>query len=273
MCLQLRLLCSTSKHTCACSPAACVYYRIWHRVRASLLSVCQPASLPSMGACLPACMGGCMQLEEDFIKANPEWVTELELMLRTKEKAEIQAREKESSGACMDVHARAPTNARNYVKCLCCGAFVRRIPHPSCRQARQDAPLTPTSIYACMPARWSTQRPCMHACCEASGGAAARCCTGAVVVWLPIPQPGLPAAQAAGGRLDLRRSSSSSRLIHSRRALRMCNGTDAGGGERDINSRHTRTSHAAGGRCRRRTQDTAGWCKCIDGCPNMHGIC
>lgn len=31
------------------------------------------------------------QLEEDFIKANPEWVAELELMLRTREKAEIQA--------------------------------------------------------------------------------------------------------------------------------------------------------------------------------------
>jgi meiotic recombination protein SPO11 len=31
------------------------------------------------------------QVEEDFIKANPEWVKELELMLQTKEKAEIQA--------------------------------------------------------------------------------------------------------------------------------------------------------------------------------------
>lgn len=30
-------------------------------------------------------------LEEDFIKANPDWVAELELMLRTREKAEIQA--------------------------------------------------------------------------------------------------------------------------------------------------------------------------------------
>jgi len=32
-----------------------------------------------------------LQLEEDFIKCNPEWVKELELMLKTKEKAEIQA--------------------------------------------------------------------------------------------------------------------------------------------------------------------------------------
>jgi hypothetical protein len=32
-----------------------------------------------------------MQLEEDFIRSNPEWVKELELMLQTKEKAEIQA--------------------------------------------------------------------------------------------------------------------------------------------------------------------------------------
>ncbi len=32
-----------------------------------------------------------LQLEEDFVKANPEWVAELELMLKTKEKAEIQA--------------------------------------------------------------------------------------------------------------------------------------------------------------------------------------
>lgn len=30
-------------------------------------------------------------LEEDFIRANPDWVAELELMLRTREKAEIQA--------------------------------------------------------------------------------------------------------------------------------------------------------------------------------------
>ncbi len=32
-----------------------------------------------------------LQLEEDFIKANPEWVAELELMLSSREKAEIQA--------------------------------------------------------------------------------------------------------------------------------------------------------------------------------------
>jgi meiotic recombination protein SPO11 len=32
-----------------------------------------------------------LQLEEDFIKANPEWVAELELMLKKKQKAEIQA--------------------------------------------------------------------------------------------------------------------------------------------------------------------------------------
>lgn len=34
---------------------------------------------------------GRKMLEEDFIKANPAWVAELELMLQTKEKAEIQA--------------------------------------------------------------------------------------------------------------------------------------------------------------------------------------
>jgi meiotic recombination protein SPO11 len=32
-----------------------------------------------------------LQLEEDFIQSNPDWVHELELMLKTKEKAEIQA--------------------------------------------------------------------------------------------------------------------------------------------------------------------------------------
>lgn len=32
-----------------------------------------------------------MQLEEDFIKANPAWVKELELMLASRVKAEIQA--------------------------------------------------------------------------------------------------------------------------------------------------------------------------------------
>ena len=31
------------------------------------------------------------QLEEDFIKVNPQWVEELRMMLQTKEKAEIQA--------------------------------------------------------------------------------------------------------------------------------------------------------------------------------------
>jgi meiotic recombination protein SPO11 len=30
-------------------------------------------------------------LEEDFIKKNPAWLAELELMVRTKQKAEIQA--------------------------------------------------------------------------------------------------------------------------------------------------------------------------------------
>ena len=34
---------------------------------------------------------GKSMIEEDFIKANPEWVKEMELMLKTKKKAEIQA--------------------------------------------------------------------------------------------------------------------------------------------------------------------------------------
>lgn len=33
----------------------------------------------------------CPQLEEDFIKANVEWVKELEIMISSKVKAEIQA--------------------------------------------------------------------------------------------------------------------------------------------------------------------------------------
>ncbi len=33
----------------------------------------------------------CSQLEEDFIQANPEWVKELEIMISSKVKAEIQA--------------------------------------------------------------------------------------------------------------------------------------------------------------------------------------
>lgn len=32
-----------------------------------------------------------MQLEEDFVKANPDWVKELEIMVTSKVKAEIQA--------------------------------------------------------------------------------------------------------------------------------------------------------------------------------------
>lgn len=47
---------------------------------------CTARQTPLDGLC---CL--CMQLEEDFIKANPEWVAELELMLKKKEKAEIQA--------------------------------------------------------------------------------------------------------------------------------------------------------------------------------------
>jgi hypothetical protein len=31
-----------------------------------------------------------LQLEEDFVKANPEWVKELQIMVSTKVKAEIQ---------------------------------------------------------------------------------------------------------------------------------------------------------------------------------------
>jgi meiotic recombination protein SPO11 len=33
----------------------------------------------------------CPQLEEDFIQANAEWVKELEIMIASKVKAEIQA--------------------------------------------------------------------------------------------------------------------------------------------------------------------------------------
>lgn len=43
---------------------------------------------------MPQMMSGvllCLQMEEDFIKANPAWVTELEIMVTTKVKAEIQA--------------------------------------------------------------------------------------------------------------------------------------------------------------------------------------
>ena len=32
-----------------------------------------------------------LQLEEDFVKANPEWIKELEIMVQSKVKAEIQA--------------------------------------------------------------------------------------------------------------------------------------------------------------------------------------
>jgi DNA topoisomerase VI subunit A len=32
-----------------------------------------------------------VQMEEDFIKVNPDWVRELEIMVTTKVKAEIQA--------------------------------------------------------------------------------------------------------------------------------------------------------------------------------------
>ncbi len=32
-----------------------------------------------------------LQMEEDFVKANPEWIKELEIMVQSKVKAEIQA--------------------------------------------------------------------------------------------------------------------------------------------------------------------------------------
>lgn len=41
--------------------------------------------------CARVCSRARLQLEEDFIKANPQWVSELELMLASREKAEIQA--------------------------------------------------------------------------------------------------------------------------------------------------------------------------------------
>lgn len=41
-------------------------------------------------SCFEACVID-MQMEEDFIMANPEWVKELEIMTKTKVKAEIQA--------------------------------------------------------------------------------------------------------------------------------------------------------------------------------------
>ena len=39
----------------------------------------------------PGCACACLQLEEDFVQANPEWVKELEIMVQSKVKAEIQA--------------------------------------------------------------------------------------------------------------------------------------------------------------------------------------
>jgi meiotic recombination protein SPO11 len=47
--------------------------------------------LCSVAAAVAVCYLCYLQLEEDFIKANPEWVAELELMLKKKQKAEIQA--------------------------------------------------------------------------------------------------------------------------------------------------------------------------------------
>lgn len=35
--------------------------------------------------------GGAVQLEEEFVQANPEWVEELQIMQQSGEKAEIQA--------------------------------------------------------------------------------------------------------------------------------------------------------------------------------------
>jgi hypothetical protein len=40
-----------------------------------------------------------LQLEEDFVKANPDWVKELQIMVTTKVKAEIQVRRQ--CAACM----------------------------------------------------------------------------------------------------------------------------------------------------------------------------
>jgi hypothetical protein len=36
------------------------------------------------GVLIVACLFNCMQLEEDFVRANPDWVKELEIMVTTK---------------------------------------------------------------------------------------------------------------------------------------------------------------------------------------------
>lgn len=77
-------------------------------------------------------------LEEDFIKANPEWVKELEIMLQVGP---------DDRGATPLV--TPPT-----------------LHHPTADEREGRDP-------------------------------------GAQLLWLPVPEPGLPAAQAAGGGLDL----------------------------------------------------------------------
>lgn len=58
--------------------------------------MCGPSYVVCTGCsgCATECRGlvvFVLQLEEDFVKANPDWVTELEIMVQTKVKAEIQA--------------------------------------------------------------------------------------------------------------------------------------------------------------------------------------
>lgn len=54
------------------------------RASCQLLNQCSAGFGDLGGAMIVACLFNCMQLEEDFVRANPDWVKELEIMVTTK---------------------------------------------------------------------------------------------------------------------------------------------------------------------------------------------
>jgi len=108
-----------------------------------------------------------MQLEEDFVKANQEWVKELEIMVATK----------------VPAMSKSPAISCDQPACLPCIVAVLA-PTPNNRPGHVAD------------WRWLMR----HFVCAAPGEGRD---PGPELVRVPVPQPGVSAAEAAGRRLDL----------------------------------------------------------------------
>ena len=143
-----------------------------------------------------------LQLEEDFVKANPEWVKELEIMVTTKVglgqgwAALAQVLKERLAGEC-GVGRRECVRERREGR--------RAVGRRRTAARAGSAGWRPPADAASIPAFCSMEVPLHHRRRRRPPFAGQGGDSGAQQLWLPVSEPAIPAAQAAGGGLDLRR--------------------------------------------------------------------